>query len=129
MRVDPAKLKAARERRGMSRKMLADFAGLSAMTVGRMERDEVDSRPVTLRYVADALRVRVTDLLPAGSTLPALPSSSAAPDGRPRLRVGRKVGRTLYLQAGNEPSDDDRLVGMVDTTKLATALVDAWNRA
>jgi hypothetical protein len=40
-----------------------------------------------------------------------------------RLRVGRKVGRTLYLQAGDQPSDDDRLIGLVDTPELAGALV------
>lgn len=45
-----------------------------------------------------------------------------------RLRVGRKVGRTLYVQHGPDPSDDDVLVGMVDTAELAGALVDAYNR-
>jgi len=44
-----------------------------------------------------------------------------------RLRQGRKVGRTIYVQAKAEPSDDDQLVGLMDTPKLARALVDAFN--
>lgn len=44
-----------------------------------------------------------------------------------RLRVGRKVGRTLYIQSGEEPSDDDQLIGMVDTPELAALIVAAVN--
>lgn len=36
-----------------------------------------------------------------------------------KLRPGRKVGRTLYLMQGEEPSDEDTLVGLVDNPKLA----------
>lgn len=36
-------------------------------------------------------------------------------------RVGRKVGRTLYL--------DDKLVGVVDTPELAVQIVEVMNRA
>lgn len=43
------------------------------------------------------------------------------------LRVGRKVGRTIYQQQGEAPSDDDPLVGMMDTRELAQAVVDAYN--
>lgn len=42
------------------------------------------------------------------------------------LRVGRKVGRTLYRQLGAEPSDDDPLVGVMDTRELADAVVAAF---
>lgn len=42
-----------------------------------------------------------------------------------RLRQGRKVGRTLYRQLGAEPSDDDVLVGLVDTPELAAFIVAA----
>ena len=42
-------------------------------------------------------------------------------------RVGRKVGRTIYLQAGEEPSDDDRLIGMMDTPELAQIVAAAVN--
>lgn len=40
------------------------------------------------------------------------------------LRVGRKVGRTLYLQLGEEASDDDALVGVMDTVELARAVAE-----
>lgn len=42
-------------------------------------------------------------------------------------RVGRKVGRTLYLQAGSEPSDKDMLIGVLDTVDLAARAVYAVN--
>jgi len=34
-------------------------------------------------------------------------------------RCGRTVGRTIYRQAGAGPSDDDVLIGMMDTPELA----------
>lgn len=45
------------------------------------------------------------------------------------LRVGRKVGRTIYLQTGTAPSDGDLLIGLMDTSVLAAAVVDAVNAA
>ncbi len=42
-------------------------------------------------------------------------------------RVGRKVGRTIYAQAGNEPGADDTLIGVLDTKELAKAAVIAHN--
>jgi hypothetical protein len=42
-------------------------------------------------------------------------------------RVGRKVGRTIYLQVGDEPSDDDQLIGVMDTPELALIVVAAVN--
>lgn len=42
-------------------------------------------------------------------------------------RTGRKVGRTIYLQVSEEPSDDDTLIGMMDTPELAQHVVDAHN--
>jgi len=41
---------------------------------------------------------------------------------RLRFRVGRKLGRTLYL-AGIDP-DHDPVVGMMDTPELAQYIVD-----
>jgi hypothetical protein len=40
-------------------------------------------------------------------------------------RVGRKVGRTIYRQVGLEPSDDDVLIGVMDTPELAAKAVAA----
>lgn len=45
----------------------------------------------------------------------------------PSLRQGRSVGRTLYIQRGYQPSDDDTLIGVVDTPALARVLVSAVN--
>jgi hypothetical protein len=46
---------------------------------------------------------------------------------RERWRVGRKVGRTVYIQTGTDPGDDDELVGMMDTSELAALVVEAVN--
>lgn len=43
-------------------------------------------------------------------------------------RTGRKVGRTIYEQIGAEPSDDDRLIGILDTPALARRAVEAVNQ-
>lgn len=37
------------------------------------------------------------------------------------------VGRTIYVQSGDAPSEDDRLIGLVDTRELAAAIVEAFN--
>lgn len=50
-------------------------------------------------------------------------------------RIGRKVGRTIYAQVGRTiyaqvgsmPSDDDVMIGAVDTPRLAAAAVKAHN--
>jgi hypothetical protein len=42
-------------------------------------------------------------------------------------RVGRKVGRTIYAQLGDLPSDDDQLIGTMDTEMLAEEAVRAHN--
>jgi hypothetical protein len=42
-------------------------------------------------------------------------------------RVGRKVGRTIYAVIGDEPSDHDPLIGVMDTKALAEAAVRAHN--
>ena len=44
-----------------------------------------------------------------------------------RWRTGRKVGRTIYVQVGDEPSDGDHLIGVMDTPELARQAADAVN--
>lgn len=44
-----------------------------------------------------------------------------------RWRVGRKAGRTIYGQAGDGPSDKDRLIGVMDTESFARDAVEAHN--
>lgn len=43
-------------------------------------------------------------------------------------RVGRKVGRTIYAQVEAAPSDEDVLIGTMDTPDLAMHVVAAHNR-
>lgn len=42
-------------------------------------------------------------------------------------RIGRKVGRTIYAVVGDDPSDDDVLIGLMDSPRLAEAAVKAHN--
>lgn len=44
-------------------------------------------------------------------------------------RTGRKLGRTVYAVIGNEPSDGDLFIGIMDTPKLAAMVVEQHNRA
>jgi hypothetical protein len=44
-----------------------------------------------------------------------------------KLRVGRKLKRTIYIQAGPEPSDEDEFIGIMDTEELAAQIVDSHN--
>lgn len=43
-------------------------------------------------------------------------------------RTGRRVHRTIYCQLGDQPSDHDPLIGVMDSAELAAAAVDAHNR-
>lgn len=43
-------------------------------------------------------------------------------------RTGRHVGRTVYAQAGPEPSDADLLIGVMDTPELAAEACEGRNR-
>lgn len=42
-------------------------------------------------------------------------------------RVGRKLGRTIYAQEGDEPSDDDAFLGLMETEDIAATVVNAVN--
>lgn len=44
-------------------------------------------------------------------------------------RVGRKVGRTIYARLGATASDEDPLIGVMDTPELAAETVAAHNWA
>lgn len=48
------------------------------------------------------------------------------PEGR--YRVGRRNLRTIYYQAGPEPTDDDESVGYASDPSWAAALVAAANK-
>ena len=40
-----------------------------------------------------------------------------------KLRTGRKLGRTVYIQMGDEPSDNDELLGLIIDPARAALLV------
>lgn len=42
-------------------------------------------------------------------------------------RMGRKIGRTVYAQVADEPSDDDVLIGVMDSRILAADVVASHN--
>lgn len=42
-------------------------------------------------------------------------------------RVGRKVGRTVYVVVDDLPGDDDLLIGMMDTPAQAQSAVTCHN--
>jgi hypothetical protein len=45
-------------------------------------------------------------------------------------RTGRKVGRTIYIQRLSEqPTDEDHLIGVMDTPELAALVVASVNEA
>lgn len=46
-----------------------------------------------------------------------------------KWRVGRKVGRTVYAQVGNNPTNKDVLIGVFDTKELANQAVKDHNKS
>jgi transcriptional regulator with XRE-family HTH domain len=66
MEVDVDKLKALREERVLSQRDLASMAGLTQMTVWRIENGYRDARPGTIRKLAQALGVEPKELVKKG---------------------------------------------------------------
>ena len=54
------------------------------------------------------------------------PDDPVSPSALP-WRVGRTVGRTIYAMVGQAPSEDDVLIGMMDTAELAGEACVAHN--
>jgi transcriptional regulator with XRE-family HTH domain len=63
MEVDVTKMKALREERVLSQRELASMAGLTQMTVWRLENGYRDARPGTIRKLAGALGVEPKELV------------------------------------------------------------------
>jgi transcriptional regulator with XRE-family HTH domain len=63
MEVDVTKLKALRQERVLSQRDLASMAGLTQMTVWRIENGYRDARPGTIRKLAGALGVEPKELV------------------------------------------------------------------
>ncbi|HZF58095.1 MAG TPA: helix-turn-helix transcriptional regulator [Rubrobacter sp.] len=64
VRIDGQKVRAARERAFLSKRELADEAGLDRSTVGRIEDGEAEVYPRTIRKIANALSVDPASLTP-----------------------------------------------------------------
>lgn len=43
-------------------------------------------------------------------------------------RVGRKLKRTIYAMLGDQPSEDDLLLGVFDEESVAQHIVDIHNK-
>jgi transcriptional regulator with XRE-family HTH domain len=64
VRIDGQKVRAARERAFLSKRELADEAGLDRSTVGRIEDGVAEVYPRTIRKIAKALSVDPASLTP-----------------------------------------------------------------
>jgi transcriptional regulator with XRE-family HTH domain len=64
VRIDGQKVRAARERAFLSKRELADEAGLDRSTVGRIEDGVAEVYPRTIRKIANALSVDPASLTP-----------------------------------------------------------------
>jgi transcriptional regulator with XRE-family HTH domain len=63
MEVDVTKMKALREEKVLSQRELASMAGLTQMTVWRIENGYRDARPQTIRKLAQVLGVEPKELV------------------------------------------------------------------
>jgi transcriptional regulator with XRE-family HTH domain len=63
MEVDVSKMKALRQERVLSQRELARMAGLTQMTVWRLENGYRDARPGTIRKLAQVLGVEPKELV------------------------------------------------------------------
>ena len=64
VKIDGEKVRAARERAFLSKRELAEKAGLDRSTVGRIEDGVTEVYPRTIRKLAEALSVDPVSLVP-----------------------------------------------------------------
>jgi len=64
VKIDGQRVKATRERAFLSRRELAERAGLDRSTIGRIEDGVTEVYPRTIRKIAEALSVDPTSLTP-----------------------------------------------------------------
>jgi len=57
-----SKLADYRRKKGISQQQLADFSGVSARTIQRIESGKVEAHPATLKMLADALEIDTEEL-------------------------------------------------------------------
>jgi transcriptional regulator with XRE-family HTH domain len=64
VKIDGQKVRTARERAFLSKRELAERAGLDRSTIGRIEEGVSEVYPRTIRKIAEALSVDPTFLVP-----------------------------------------------------------------
>ena len=64
VKIDGQKSEAARERAFLSKRELAERAGLDRSTIGRIEEGVTEVYPRTIRKIAEALSVDPASLVP-----------------------------------------------------------------
>jgi transcriptional regulator with XRE-family HTH domain len=64
VKIDGEKVRTARERAFLSKRELAERAGLDRSTIGRIEDGVTEVYPRTIRKIAEALSVDPTFLVP-----------------------------------------------------------------
>jgi hypothetical protein len=119
------------------RMVLAEAADLAESMVKTWPGmgDQAKAGNEHLRQAARRIRALAAAAPPAGLSAPVpagnAPAVPEEADGQQATegpyRVGRKVGRTIYRMAGNEPSDADELVGVMDSPALAAFAVRGMN--
>ncbi len=66
VKIDGEKVRAIRERAFLSKRELAERAGLDRSTIGRIEDGITEVYPRTIRKIAEALSVDPASLVPEG---------------------------------------------------------------
>jgi transcriptional regulator with XRE-family HTH domain len=66
VKIDGQKVRVARERAFLSKRELAEQAGLDRSTIGRIEEGVTEVYPRTIRKIAEALSVDPASLTPEG---------------------------------------------------------------
>ena len=66
VKIDGEKVRTARERAFLSKRELAERAGLDRSTIGRIEDGVTEVYPRTIRKIAEALEVDPASLTPGG---------------------------------------------------------------
>jgi transcriptional regulator with XRE-family HTH domain len=77
VKIDGQKVRTARERAFLSKRELAERAGLDRSTIGRIEEGVSEVYPRTIRKIAEALSVDPASLVPEES--PCLAPTATAP--------------------------------------------------